>query len=248
MLAMLLLELKKNLQDKGLLFWMILLPIIFTVLFISVFTSGVDEAMKETIITSIVPGYVVMFVFFIIISMVSSFQKDRDLGMVARLASTPLSIQSYLLGKWIPYMLIVWIQIIILFVFGKIVYHIPLEQPLYIFMLSIILAFTSTGIGLFIALIVQTENMGIAITQLIALGGAFLGGLWVPLDMLPSLFQGIAKILPQYWGHIGFQEAMNGTLIIKRFLQIATILFAFGFVAFILSIVRYPKFLKKAMG
>src|SRR5690625_1958769 len=224
MLAILRLELKKHLQDKGLLFWMILLPIIFTVLFIAVFTSGADEAMKQTITTSIVPGYTVMFVFFILISMVSSFLKDRELGMVARLASTPLTVQNYLLGKWIPYMTIVWIQIVILLTFGKIVYNIPLEQLLLIFMLSVILAFTSTGIGLLIALMVQTENMSIALTQIIALGGAFLGGLWVPLEMMPSFLQGIAKTLPQYWGHIGFKEAMNGTLNMKDFFQVALIL------------------------
>src|SRR5690625_2217311 len=153
MFAMLLLELKRNLQDKGLLFWMILLPIIFTVLFIEVFTSGVnDTAAKQNITTSIVPGYTVMFVFFIIISMVSSFLKDRDLGMVARLASTPLTTKSYLIGKWIPFMIIVWIQIVILLTFGKIMYHVPLEQPLFIFILSVILSFTTTGIGLLIAL------------------------------------------------------------------------------------------------
>src|SRR5690625_6909706 len=118
MLAMLLLELKKNLQDKGLLFWMVLLPIIFTVLFISVFTSGVDEAMKETVITSIVPGYVVMLVFLIIISMVSSFQKDRNLGLVASLASTPLSFQSNLLGKWIAFIRIACTQFFSLYAFG----------------------------------------------------------------------------------------------------------------------------------
>jgi len=248
MFAMLLLELKKNLQDKGLLFWMILLPIIFTVLFIAVFTSGVDEATKQTITTSIVPGYTVMFVFFIIISMVSSFLKDRDLGMVARLASTPLTSHSYLLGKWIPYMIIVWIQIAILLIFGKIVYHVPLEQPILILILSVILAFTTTGIGLFCALIVQTENMGIAITQIIALGGAFLGGLWVPLEMMPSFLQGIAKTLPQYWGHLGFREAMTGTLEMQEFFQVVFILFAFGCGSFILSVVLYPKFLQKARG
>src|SRR5690625_6438297 len=106
MFAILLLKLNKNLQDKCLLFWMILLPIIFTVLFIAVFTSGVDEATKQTITTSIVPGYTVMFVFFIIISMVSSFLNDRDLGMVARLASTPLTSNCYLIVKWILFMII----------------------------------------------------------------------------------------------------------------------------------------------
>src|SRR5690625_2818480 len=216
-------ELRKNLQDRGLLFWMLILPIIFTVLFISVFTSGMEDAVQKEVVTSIVPGYIVMFVFFfligmvstfikdlvlgslvrhpitpyqpsfiflfilticfnvlffsvftsgmedsgqegvvnsivpgyivmflffIMISMVSTFIKDRDHGIVARLASTPLPPSFYLFGKWIPYMYVVLIQMFILFLFGKLVYNIPLEQPILLVVLSILLTFTVTGLGL----------------------------------------------------------------------------------------------------
>src|SRR5699024_817277 len=88
--AMIGLEMKKNIQDRGMLFWTILLPIAFTVLGISVFAPGGDEVTEQEVILSIVPGYTVMFVFFIMISMVSAFLKDRDHGMIARIASTPL--------------------------------------------------------------------------------------------------------------------------------------------------------------
>src|SRR5699024_5224460 len=142
MRAVIRLELMKNIQDRGLVFWTLILPIIFTVLFISVFTSGQEVVVKENIIISIVPGYITMFVFFIMITMVDTFIKDLDNGMTARLASTPLSPYSYLLGKWIPYIFIVFTQIIILFLFGKIVYDIPMVQPITIIILSGILAFT----------------------------------------------------------------------------------------------------------
>lgn len=69
-------------------------------------------------ITHIIPGYTVMFTFFIMISMVISFVKDLQSGMVARLASTPLSKYQYLFGKWVPYILIVLAQIVALFLFG----------------------------------------------------------------------------------------------------------------------------------
>ena len=239
-------ELRKNLQDRGLLFWTLILPIIFTVLFISVFTSGVDEAEKQEVITSIVPGYVVMFVFFIMISMVSTFIKDRDHGIVARLASTPLSPSRYLIGKWIPYMYVVLIQIFILFLFGKLVYHVSLSQPLLLIILSIMLTFTVTGLGLALALFSKTENMGIAITQVISLGGAMLAGLWIPYDMLPNFLQMMSKFLPQYWAHQAFQEAMTGTLAYIDFFQVIGILFGFGCVGFILALLQYPKFLKQA--
>src|SRR5690625_1688930 len=239
-------ELRKNVQDRGLLFWMLILPIIFTVLFISVFTSGMEDAVQKEVTISIVPGYVVMFVFFIMISMVTTFINDRNQGMVARLASTPLRPFLYLFGKWIPYMYIVLVQISILLLFGKLVYNIPLGQPILLAGLSIALTFTVTGLGLALALFSKTENKGIAITQVVSLGGALLAGLWIPYDMLPNILQMISKFLPQYWAHQAFQEAMTGTLAYIDFFQVIGILFGFGGAGFIVALLQYPKFLKQA--
>jgi len=90
--------------------------------------------------------------------------------------------------------------------------------------------------------------MGIALTQVIALGGAVLSGLWMPIDMMPEFLQSFAPFLPQYWAHQAFQEAMNGTLKYKDLFQALPILMAFGGGSFILSIIRYPNFLKQARG
>lgn len=240
------LEMKKNLQDKGLLFWMVILPIIFTYLFIEIFTSGADDIAKLEVITSIVPGYIVMFVFFIMISMVTSFIKDRDSGMTARIASAPIKPKFYLLGKWLPYILIACVQIFILFSFGKVVYDINLEQPILLTSLSIFLAYMVTGFGLFLALSVKTENMGMALTQVIALGGALISGLWVPIDMMPNMLQKTAEFLPQYWAHQALQDTMHGTLAYKDFFTASGVLFAYGTSGFLLAVIRYRSFLKVA--
>ncbi|WP_026907341.1 ABC transporter permease [Paucisalibacillus globulus] len=242
------LELKKSIQDKGLLFWTLALPIVFTVLFISVFTSGLNEEESRPIILSIVSGYTIMFVFFIMISMTDSLLKDKNIGMVSRIASTPLSTYSYLLGKWIPYMYIIFIQIVILLLFGKFVYDVSLEQPIQLFMISVCLTFMVTGLGLALSVIVKTLNMGIAITQIVTLGGAVLSGLWMPVEMFPDFLQAISRLLPQYWAHQAFQEAMVGTLGGGQFLKILLILFGVGLAAFLVAILRYPNFLKQAKG
>lgn len=241
-----LLELKKKVQDRGLLFWTLILPILFIVLFLSVFTAGQEEETKREVVISIVPGYTVMFVFFIIISMCSTILKDQGQGMIARLSSTPITSFGYLMGKWIPYTLVVMIQIVILFVFGKIVYNIPFEQPLLLLVLSIFLTFTVTGIGLAISMMIQTENMGIAITQVIALGGAVLSGLWMPIDMMPDFIQVLAHFLPQYWAHQAFQNGMNGSLSIADFYRTLLVLCGFGVAGFLIAFIRYPAFLKRA--
>ncbi|SFM33960.1 ABC-2 type transport system permease protein [Gracilibacillus orientalis] len=238
-------ELKKKLQDKGLWFWTFILPIIFIIGFITIF-SGVNNMEPEQLVTQIVPGYTVMFSFFIMISMVITFIKDRDSGMVARVASTPLPLKQFLIGKWLPFMIVVIIQIIVLLTFGVVVYDLPLGDPLALSVLSLTLAFISTSWGLAMSLLVNTENMGIALTQVIALGGAMLGGLWMPLEIMPDYMQTIAKFFPQFWGLEGYKLILveNGQ-IIDIWLPIL-VLISFGLAGGLLAFLAYPRFLRQS--
>ncbi len=238
-------ELKKKLQDKGLWFWTFILPIIFIIGFITIF-SGVNNMEPEQLVTQIVPGYTVMFSFFIMISMVITFIKDRDSGMVARVASTPLPLNQFLIGKWLPFMIVVIIQIIVLLTFGVVVYELPLGDPLALSVLSLTLAFISTSWGLAMSLLVNTENMGIALTQVIALGGAMLGGLWMPLELMPEYMQTIAKFFPQYWGLEGYKLILvkNGQ-IIDIWLPILVLL-SFGVAGGLIAFFAYPRFLRQS--
>ncbi|QDI92288.1 ABC transporter permease [Salicibibacter halophilus] len=121
--------------------------------------SGIEIVAEEQVasaefdtITHIIPGYTVMFTFFIMISMVMSFVKDMQNGMVARLASTPLTKYQYLLGKWFPYILIVLAQIAALLLFGYFVYGVELGNIAALFLISLALAVITTGWGLALSL------------------------------------------------------------------------------------------------
>lgn len=238
-------ELKKNIQDKGLWFWTFILPIVFIVGFFAIFSSSGDIE-HQALATQIIPGYTVMFSFYIMISIVIAFVKDRERGMVARIASTPLPINQYFIGKWIPFMIIVMIQIFVLFSFGVLVYDLPLGDFFALLILSLALSFISTSWGMAMAVLVKTENMGIAITQVIALGGAMLAGLWMPIDMMPTLIQNIAKFLPQYWALQGYQTILleNGGITDIWFSLF--VLLAFGTVGGIVAILFYPQFLRQS--
>ncbi|WP_226582145.1 ABC transporter permease [Halobacillus litoralis] len=237
-------ELKKTVQDKGLWFWTFVLPIVFIVAFVAIL-SGEETSYKE-LVTQIIPGYTIMFAFFIMISMVIVFVKDKERGMVARIASTPLSTHQYFFGKWLPFMIVVLVQITVLFGFGVIVYDLPLGDPLSLILLSLALAFIVTGWGMALAVNVRTENMGIAMTQIIALGGALLGGLWMPVEFMPETVQNISKALPQYWALQGYKDIIlsNGGLA-DIWLNLLILIVA-GVAGGILALVSYPRFLRQS--
>lgn len=197
-------------------------------------------------ISHMIPGYTVMFTFFIIISMVISCVKDMESGMIARLASTSMNNRHYLLGKWLPYVCIVLIQIIVLLTFGKVVYDIQIGDPIALLLISISLAMITTSWGMAISLLVKNENMGIGITQVIALGGAIIGGLWVPIEFMPKFIQHIGPFLPQYWAQQGFLEVMvYGGGVGQIWLNIIVLL-GMSAVGLLVAVWSYPRFLATA--
>ncbi|REK71823.1 ABC transporter permease [Paenibacillus paeoniae] len=204
-----------------------------------------ENATKANAVTQIVPGYTVMFVFFIMINMIQNLLKDRRSGMLSRLQGTPMKPIHYLVGMWVPNVLVVLVQSTVLLTFGQLVYGLQLGHPLAIAVIVLALALCATGIGLMLALLVSSENMGIAMVQIIAMGGAIVGGLWFPYDFLPKAVQTIGLFTPQYWAQKGMQDVMIRGADIGGIGWTLLILFAFGLAGLGVALLRFKKFALK---
>lgn len=209
----------------------------------------IKESSKHyTAISQIVPGYTVMFVFFIMISMVRRFFIEKESGMIARLLSTPMRAWQYLLGMWIPFLITVLIQCTILLGFGHFVYGLYLGDIVAIAALVISLAVCGTGLGLALALLVRGENQGLGITQIITLGGAVLGGLWFPFDLLPKFVQTIGKFTPQYWAQHALQNIIVRGAHIGDIWTSAFALLSYGIAGMLIALWRYKPFIRGAVN
>ncbi len=105
-----------------------------------------------------VPGYTVMFVFYIMISMVRRLFTEKESGMIARLRGTPMRPWEYLIGMWVPFLITVLIQSTVLLGFGHFVYGLYLGDLLSIVLIVLSLAICGTGLGLALAFLVRGEN------------------------------------------------------------------------------------------
>ena len=205
-----------------------------------------ENAAEGSVIEQIVPGYMVMFVFFIWISMVNRFQTERESGMVARLRSTPMHPPVYLVGMWVPAIISVLIQCTVLLAFGTFVYDVHLGNVGAVSLIVLCLALCGTGLGLGLSVIVKSFNQGLAITQVFALGGAMVAGLWFPLDMMPEFVQTIGKFTPQYWAQMGLQDVMVRGAHIGDVWLTFVVLLAFGAIGLLIALLRYKHFLRSA--
>lgn len=203
---------------------------------------------KVDAISQFVPGYTVMFVFFIMITMVRRFFKEKESGMVSRLRSMPVNPIIYLIGMWIPALISVLIQCTVLLAFGHFVYGLDLGDLGAISIIVLCLAICGTGLGLAMAVCVSGENQGLALTQVFTLGGAVLAGLWFPFEMLPSFAQTIGQFTPQFWAQNGLQDVMVRGAHIGGVWQGLLVLFGYGILGILIALLRFKSFIKTSIN
>ncbi|MFD2616337.1 ABC transporter permease [Terrilactibacillus laevilacticus] len=206
-----------------------------------------ENSHNVDMMSQMVPGYTVMFAFYIFISVIKRFFTEKESGMISRLQSTGMNPLSYLLGMWIPHFLTIMIQCIVLIGFGHFVYGMHIGSFIGIFLLIVSLAVCGSSLGVALSFIVKNENQGIGMTQFIALGGAMLGGLWFPSNMLPKFAQAIGKFTPQYWAQQGFLDVIVRDIPVTGLWKSFAALIAFGIIGIIIALTRYKAFLRSAI-
>jgi ABC-2 type transport system permease protein len=199
-------------------------------------------------ISQFVPGYTVMFVFFIMITMVRRFFKEKESGMLSRMQSTPVKPIVYLIGMWIPALISVLIQCTVLLSFGHFVYGLDLGNLYAVSTIVICLAICGTGLGLAMAVCVTGENQGLALTQVFTLGGAVLAGLWFPFELLPPIAQTIGKLTPQFWAQTGLQDVMVRGAQIGDVWQGLLFLLGYGALGILIALSRFKHYIRSAIN
>ncbi|GAB6992064.1 ABC transporter permease [Paenibacillus pini] len=199
-------------------------------------------------IDQVVPGMTVMFVFFIMITMARRFFDEKKTGLLSRVRSTNVKPLQYLIGMWIPFVLTVIAQCVVLFAFGHFVYGLQLGDLFALGAVILCLSIAGTGIGLGLAFIVPGEGAAMVITQLISTGGALIGGLWVPSYLMPKFIQNIGHFLPQFWAQNSLQNIIAHGAHINDIWGPALILLVFGLIGLIIALVRLPAFLRSAVN
>jgi ABC-2 type transport system permease protein len=131
--------------------------------------------------------------------------------------------------------------------FGHVVYGVHLGNLLAIGVVLGVLGICTTAIGLLFAVAVRSDNQAIAFTQILALGGAALGGLWFPIDMMPHGLQIVGHFTPQYWAQQGLQDIMlRGADVADVWPSLAAIA-GFAALAATLALMRFRRFLHDAV-
>lgn len=148
-----------------------------------------------------VPGIMVMFTMLVLLtSGAVMLLVEREHGLLARLASAPISRGSIVLGKWTARMTLALVQLAFAMLIGRVVFGVDWGPSLVMVALVMIAwAAFNASLSLLLANVARTHAQIIGIGVLASMVLAALGGAWWPIEITPDWMKALAMALPSGW-------------------------------------------------
>jgi len=186
-----------------------------------------------------VPGYTIFGVFFIVLTLASSFLQEKNNGTFQRILTAPLSKTALIIGKLLPYYLVNLIQIALMFAVGVVLFHLQLGNIPALILVSLALCASANGLGLLVATIGRTEAQVNGLSVLLAITLSALGGMMVPVFVMPEFMQTLSQFTPHAWALAGYHDVIVRGFGVGDVLGEAGVLFGFAVLFFLLALWRF---------
>lgn len=180
---------------------------------------------KEVIPNSVqhnVPAWALFAIFFIIVPLSINIVKEKSQGTFVRLRTNPVSYTTVLGGKTIIYLVVCLIQFVLMLLIGMYLFpaiglpklDVSGRLPL-LFTVATFAGLAAIGLGLLLGTIAKTQEQSAPFGATFVVILAALGGVWVPVFIMPKFMQTLSNISPMNWGLNAFYDVFlrNGSLL-----------------------------------
>ncbi len=160
-----------------------------------------------------VPAWTMFAIFFIIIPLSGNIIKERNDGISIRLKTMPGAYFVHMLGKIIVYLSVCMIQFVLMLLVG--IFILPLlgtetlimgsNYDAMVFMV-VCSGLAATGFGVMLGTMATTNEQASTFGAISVVVAAALGGVMVPVFVMPEIMQKISVISPLSWGLKGFLD------------------------------------------
>ncbi|WP_288245092.1 ABC transporter permease [uncultured Chryseobacterium sp.] len=154
-----------------------------------------------------VPAWALFAIFFIVVPLSINLVKEKSQGTSIRARISPTPYFIHILGKTCTYLIICVIQFLLMVAVG--IYLFPyMDLPQFdvsgkmlpLIIVTIFSGLAAIGFGVLLGTIADTQEQSapFGATSVVVL--AAIGGIWVPVFLMPEFMQTIAKFSPMNWG------------------------------------------------
>ena len=174
--------------------------------------------------------------FFIVIPFASAMIKEKEDGSLSRLLTMPGSYSTIMLSKILVFLVVCYLQFISIMLMGVYLFpHFGLPA-LYITgkivsltVMAFAAALAAIGYGIAIGTIARTHQQAAIFGSISVVILAAVGGIWVPVFMMPPFFRVFSTASPMNWGLNGFYDILvrNASLTDVLHYGVWMVIFAF---------------------
>lgn len=154
-----------------------------------------------------VPAWALFAIFFIVVPLSINLVKEKSQGTSVRARISPTPYYIHILGKTFTYLIICVIQFLLMVAVG--IYLFPyMDLPKFdvsgkmfqMIVVTIFAGLAAIGFGVLLGTVADTQEQSapFGATSVVVL--AAIGGIWVPVFLMPEFMQTIAKFSPMNWG------------------------------------------------
>ena len=193
-----------------------------------------QESEQNAVYLWVVPGFTVMFAFFVISIMARSFIIERDQGTLRRLMMAPVGTVSVLLGKTIPFYLTSVLQCSLLFLCGRLMFGMPWgSQPAYLIPVILCTSAAATSLGLLLSTLVHTDQQVSSYGTTLILMFSSISGCFFPREFFPKMMRNISLFTPHAWSLKAFDAVLTQPTVDPQLIAACCgMLLVFAFVCF----------------
>ena len=171
-----------------------------------------------------------------------SIVREREAGTIEQIVVSPLRPMEYIAGKTVPFMLVGFLDIILISVIIIFWFRVPFNGS-FLFLLAsgIVFIFTCSSVGLFISFISRTQQQAMLSSFLFFLPAILLSGFIFPIYSMPEVIQLITYLNPmRYFITILRGVFLKGTGLVVLWKELAALGFL-GMALFYFSARRFSR-------
>lgn len=189
-----------------------------------------------------VPAWTMFAMFFIVFPLAGNFIKEREEGSMLRLRLIAGSQLPVMVGKFLFYFSICLVQFVLMILVGIFVMpliglsSLELGDGLGMAVTACAVAIAATGYGLVIAVFFKTPQQALSFGSVSVVILSALGGVWVPVYVMPEFLQLISRFSPLQWGLESFNDLFLRHVSLTYILSNIAKLLCFGLTALVLSV------------
>ena len=149
-------------------------------------------------INFIVPG-IICTILAILTTMLTSVAivREREKGTLEQIMVSPIAPYQLILGKVLPFILIGFVDVIIILLVGTLWFKVPIRGSIpVLFLLALIFLCNTLGTGILISTVSRTQQQAMMTTLFIMIPWIVLSGFIFPINNMPKVIQYLTYLIP----------------------------------------------------